>query len=364
MVQDEFTRLLNEHGGSIDNRKAFCGLVKDFFPANALQANLIIALYDMRIHEDLRTVPYIGNTFAFRFVKKLMDEFGTSRKNADWAVSLWCVSYGQNTLKKPCEIKVADDNAVYQPSIRSETQKSANYTDLFKYLPKDNGNGFTVAGFNGANNQTIIFQNRYRNKPVEEISESAFSETDVQEIILSEGYIRIGNKAFQGCGNLKQAIIPFSVKEIADYAFSGCTKLSTFSLPINLQQIGKYAFAETALKQIVFPATLYWIDEGAFSNCTRLTEIFIPKTIARIPSKCFAGCTGLTRVSLEEGIEHIGAEAFRECIGLYEISIPDSVVSIGENAFAELNPKFIVQCSSGSYAETYARERRLKYQLV
>ena len=364
MVQDEFTRLLNSHGDSIDNRKAFCGLVKDFFPASALQSNLIIALYDMRIHEDLRTVPSIGNTFAFRFVKKLMDELGVSRKNADWAVALWCVCYGKNTLNKPCEIQLVDFNAATQPSIRTDSTKSSTYTELFQYQQVDGGKSFAVLGFSGTNNQTIIFQNRYRNMPVDEIGESAFLETNVREIILSDGYKKIGKKAFQGCAELTQAIVPVSVKEIADFAFSGCIKLTTIMLPINLQQIGRYAFSGTAIRQITFPATLYWIDEGAFSNCTRLTEIRIPKTIDRIPDKCFAGCTGLTKVSLEDGIEHIGVEAFRECVGLYEITIPDSVVNIGDNAFAELNPKFIVQCSSGSYAETYAREHRLKYQLI
>ena len=135
-------------------------------------------------------------------------------------------------------------------------------------------------------------------------------------------------------------------------------------LPANLQQIGKYAFARTGLKNITFPNTLYWIDEGAFSDCDKIVEISIPRPITRVPDKCFANCDNLTKVKLEEGIESIGAEAFRECVNILDITIPDSVTNIGENAFAEMNNKFLIQCGAGSYAEEYARHRKIKYQLV
>lgn len=75
-------------------------------------------------------------------------------------------------------------------------------------------------------------------------------------------------------------------------------------------------------------------------------------------------CTALAKVAIAEGIESIGKEAFANCTSLLTITIPDSVTHIDETAFADMNPRFIVQCSMGSYAETYARNNKLKYQLI
>lgn len=364
MFDDTLTQLFSLHQDKMDNRKVFYGIVKDSFPNEPMQANLLLTLYDMKIHEELQNTVGIGNAFAFRFVKRLMDEYGVSRKNADWAVSTWCVDYGKNVLGKNCEIQLVNYDTTSVPAITDEKQKSSVYTDLFTYGKSEVDDSYVVVSFNGENNNTVIFQNKYNGKKVTEIGKSAFVDSTLKEAIITDGYIRIGKQAFQGCLNLSQVIMPVTLKEISDYAFDGCNNLSTLMLPINLQQIGKYAFARTGLKKITFPSSLYWLDEGAFSDCDKIIEITIPKTIARIPDRCFANCDNLTKVKLEEGIEAIGNEAFRECYKILDITIPDSVTSIGENAFAEMHDKFLIQCSMGSYAEEYARKRKIKYQLV
>lgn len=364
MFDDALTQLFNTHQDKMDNRKAFYGIVKDSFPTELMRANLVLMLYDMKIHEELQNTTSIGNAFAFRFVKRLMDEHGVSRKNADWAVSSWCVCYGKNILGKNCEIQLVNYETTSAPAIKEEKQKSSAYTNLFTYGNAENNDEYAVVAFNGENNNTVIFQNRYNGKNVTEIGMAAFAESTIREAIITDGYVKIGKQAFQECSELSQVIMPVSLKEIADYAFDGCSNLSTLLLPANLQQIGKYAFARTGLKHITFPNTLYWIDEGAFSDCDKIVEISIPRTITRVPDKCFANCDNLTKVKLEEGIESIGAEAFRECVNILDITIPDSVTNIGENAFAEMNNKFLIQCGAGSYAEEYARQRKIKYQLV
>lgn len=361
-MENSFNKLLREYPGALDNRKMFGNLVKDYFPKNLLQANLIMALYDMKIHEDLRTARNIGNTFAFRYVKRLMDEHGTSRKNADQAVALWCVCYGKNTLKKPCEIAIVDYAATSRPAIQENKPKTGSYSDLFSY--EKIGEDYAVTGFNGENQSTVVFQNRVGNDKVVRIASNSFEETLTREAIITDGYREIGSCAFRACPELSQVILPGTIREIGGHAFEGCKKLTTIALPNGLQQIGKAAFSGTSLRTVSFPGSLYWVDDAAFANCSNLAGVVIPATINRISDRCYMNCTSLAKVSIAEGIESIGKEAFANCTALLTITIPDSVTSIGEAAFADMNPRFIVHCSMGSYAETYARNNKLKYQLI
>ena len=67
--------------------------------------------YYMGIAQELESTARINNTFAYRYVKQLIDDFGMSRVNADWIVSIWCVCYGANVLGKTCEISLQKKGA-------------------------------------------------------------------------------------------------------------------------------------------------------------------------------------------------------------------------------------------------------------
>jgi len=95
-----FTKLLAEYINALSDRKRFAGLVRDFMPGQFLQTNLLIMLYDINFHEEIEKTAQITKNFAYRFVKRLCDEYGVSESNANWAVELWCVCYGENILNK------------------------------------------------------------------------------------------------------------------------------------------------------------------------------------------------------------------------------------------------------------------------
>jgi hypothetical protein len=364
MFEQEFERLLSGYRDAIDQRARFSGLVKDFFPGQQMQINLILSAYDLGIAKDIQAAAQINNAFAYRFVKRLMEEYGISRVNADWVISIWCVCYGQHILKKPYEIKISAGKGGGAPAIKEEKTGTISYGDLFSYERDSSGRGYAVNGFRGTNTRTIIFQNTYNHLPVIEIKAEAFSESDVEEAIMTEGIARIANRAFCGCTKLRQVIFPVSMKEFGDYAFAGCGSLSTASLPPMLEQIGAYALSGTAIKNIHFPETLYWIGEGAMAQCKLISKVEIPDNIGEIPAKMFMGCDNLTKVQLHEKLTAIGEFAFADCINLDSIYIPDSVTAIGDGAFDHVHDKFILMCSFGSYAESYARKKKLKYQLV
>ena len=364
MFEQEFEDLLIQYREAISVRSRFSGLMKDFFPGQQKQINLMMSAYDLGISGEIEKTGQLNNAFAYRFVKQLMDDYGVSRVNADWAVSVWCVCYGQKILHKPCDIRVSSGKPGAAPVIQEEKANNGQYGDLFSYTRSGlSGNAYAVVGFNGSKRQ-IIFQNSYRNCPVLEIQDKAFQENPIEEVILTEGYRRIGNYAFSACGSLKQVVLPQSLKEIGDYAFAGCSSLGSLTLPLLLEQLGSYALSGTGIKTLDIPNSVFWIGDGTFAECKYLKSMVIKDNINEIPKDTFKGCVSLEKVKLHERISSVGERAFSGCINLQDIYIPDSVTSIGEDAFAGLSKKFILLCGSGSCAEEYARKHNLSYQLV
>lgn len=209
--------MLRQHQAFLDDRKKFTALVKDLFPDQAKNVNLLLMAYNMGIAQDIQTASHINNTFAFRYVKQLMDDFGMSRVNADWIVSVWCACYGAKVLGKACDISIQKQGS--GPAIQGEQLSSGrSYGDLFTYEKSRRGKGLAVTGFRGDKNKTIIFQNKSGNTPVVEIADDSFSNSPTEEAILTEGISYIGRKAFSGCNKLHQVVLPISIEEIEDSA--------------------------------------------------------------------------------------------------------------------------------------------------
>lgn len=355
--------MLTRHQASLDDRKKFTALVKDLFPEQAKNVNLLLMAYNMGIAQDIQSASHINNTFAFRYVKQLMDDFGMSRVNADWIVSVWCSCYGGKVLGKACDISIQKEGS--GPAIQGEqVSLCRSYGDLFTYEKSRRGKGLAVTGFRGDKNKTIIFQNRSGNTPVVEIADDSFSNSPTEEAILTEGISYIGRKAFSGCNKLHQVVLPISIEEIGDFSFENCNSLKSVSLPTALKTIGDGAFKGTGLRTIAIPKSVFWVGKGLLAECDSLDHITISENIERIPAKMFENCKNLKKVELQENLVEIGERAFFGCSSLDFLIIPDSVKQIGLDAFANMDKQFILQCSFGSYAEEYARKNKIKYQLV
>lgn len=355
--------MLRQHQASLDDRKKFTALVKDLFPDQAKNVNLLLMAYNMGIAQDIQSASHINNTFAFRYVKQLMDDFGMSRVNADWIVSVWCSCYGGKVLGKACDISIQKEGS--GPAIQGEqVSLCRSYGDLFTYEKSRRGKGLAVTGFRGDKNKTIIFQNRSGNTPVVEIADDSFSNSQTEEAILTEGISYIGRKAFSGCNKLHQVVLPISIEEIGDFSFENCNSLKSVSLPTALKTIGDGAFKGTGLRTIAIPKSVFWVGKGLLAECDSLDHITISENIERIPAKMFENCKNLKKVELQENLVEIGERAFFGCSSLDFLIIPDSVKQIGLDAFANMDKQFILQCSFGSYAEEYARKNKIKYQLV
>lgn len=362
MFEQDFEKMLRNHRDVISDKKKFTGLVKDYFPEQAKYVNLLLMAYDMGIAEEMVSTSSINNTFAFKYVKQLMDNYGISRKNADWIVSVWCVCYGEKLLGKRNEIEVQKANE--GPAITEQKSDARKlYGDNFSYTSPKGGN-VSVTGFSGDETSTVILPNKYGIYDVNEMEYGAFSGTDIEEVVITEGYHTVGLEVFAGCNKLHQVILPESIRDISDSAFAGCKSLKSINLPAMLESIGNNAFEDAGLRTIVFPKSIYSVGNAVFKGCSDINNITIPSNIRRISSSMFKDCKSLKKITFSEQLEVIEKEAFMGCSSLDFIIIPDSVKEIGENAFQGTDKQFIIQCSFGSYAEEYCRKNKIKYQLV
>ena len=100
----------------------------------------------------------------------------------------------------------------------------------------------------------------------------------------------MGDRWFEE-SNIKQVIIPNSVKGLGDWAFANCEQL----------------------REVVFErdSRLESIGDSCFINC-RLASVVIPKSVRDIRGGAFYGCRYLSQLAFEEGsqLRYIGSCAF------------------------------------------------------
>jgi len=94
-------------------------------------------------------------------------------------------------------------------------------------------------------------------------------------------------------------------------------------------------------------------------------ELVIPSMIdghkvTSIGKEAFYGFDSLTSVIIPDSVTSIGEAAFIWCSSLTSVAIPDSVAFIGDWAFHGCD-QLVLTVGSGSYAEKYAKEMKLKF---
>ena len=151
------------------------------------------------------------------------------------------------------------------------------------------------------------------------IGESAFTGENVTTVKFPASLETIGDKAFQGCGELTAIDLPDTVKSVGMAAFSGTNKVADIKLSAQLETIGGGAFQKTAL------------DE----DTPAIDKITIPAGVTEIPANAFGGLR-IGEIELHDGITSIGARAFMNC-AVESIEIPASVTLIDSNAFSQAN---------------------------
>ena len=202
-----------------------------------------------------------------------------------------------------------------------------NYNYL-KYEINSNGKTYTVVGYKGPENASVVIPETYRGRTVTAIADNAFKNATITSITLHSTIGSIGTGAFSGCTSLK-AVYGLekcdSLKQIREETFFICRSLEYICLPPNITIIGDKAFVEcVALKNIGLPSGLQFIGFGAFGGCESLEEIIFPNSVIEIGPAAFALCNSLKEFTVPPFMSTATGDICVGCDNLVNIYAPEN----------------------------------------
>ena len=160
--------------------------------------------------------------------------------------AVFCISVGA-VLPKDMLNAVNPDMVSVADAI-GEEQTEGDY----KYVVRDNGT-IKITEYIGYDTEVKISR-KIDGRKVTIIGSEAFAEGDYTKIVIPEGVLVIGERAFAGCRDLKKISMADSITTIHDEAFEGCTSLQKVSLPENLEKLRKSVFDGcTSLNHVTVP---------------------------------------------------------------------------------------------------------------
>ena len=139
------------------------------------------------------------------------------------------------------------------------------------YCTEDNIIGESM--FSGSKLQKVQLPNT-----ITTIKEHAFSGSDLNSISIPNSVTSIGRSCFYGCNNLNTINLGNGVKKIDIHTFSECQNLKNISIPEGVTEIASGAFYNTPLEYVYLPASLLYIEGGAFAYNNNFKEIHIKAT--------------------------------------------------------------------------------------
>ena len=203
-----------------------------------------------------------------------------------------------------------------------------------------------LTGIKIGKNVTFIGKEAFRD--CENFETVEFEEGGTEELVLEEG-------AFRWCDALKPFTLPNRVKALPAYFVCGNDSLTSFVIPDSVESIGESAFLGVPLENVIIPASVTFIDKGAFASSpskvtTPMTVVFeegdkpleVAGPVASSDFGVFFLNERLTSVKLPKRLINIADEMFYSCKNLKEIIIPSGVTSVGFNAFASSGFETIV----------------------
>lgn len=153
--------------------------------------------------------------------------------------------------------------------------------------------------------------------------------------------------AFAGAAKLKDIVIPAGVITIENGAFADCPSLEAISVDtanthydsreecngIVCTWKGKLMLV-AGCKNTKLIDRVHYIAPQAFAGCTGLTSIDFPERMEEIGEEAFRGCTGLTEVTIPQGVRFVEPRTFMGCTALKRLTLSKSVERLQQQAFS------------------------------
>ena len=107
---------------------------------------------------------------------------------------------------------------------------------------------------------------------------------------------------------------------------------------------------------VTIPSEVIKIGKGAFKGSGITSVVFEGNNLKSIEDEAFRDCTRLTNIMIPEGVIQIGDNAFSGCSGLDYIGIPESIVVVGDNILDNCKSDLFIIGKEGSEAANIANQ--------
>ena len=278
MDAKDFGQLLKDHPEMLDDPKKFAAILRDIYPSEKGNVNLIITACNAGVVSMLRKSE-LDSLLTTRIINLLMDDYAIAEEKARWAAELWTDAYyffRHGELREREQPKAAS-NAKAEKTPEAAQAKPA---EAKKPVPKpappvapviemdpscfeieETDSGCAITKYVGPKAEQIVIPAYINGKRVTEIRGEHWSAfegyTNLKSVTILEGITKIGNDAFYKCTSLKSVTMPKGVTEIGERAFKGCTSLTSVTISEGVTKI----------------------EQEAFCDCKSLTSVTIPKSV-------------------------------------------------------------------------------------
>lgn len=169
-------------------------------------------------------------------------------------------------------------------------------------------------------------------------------------LIVEEGITALGDFSFDQCKSLKNVVLPNSLKKTGMCTFRKCP-IESINIPNGLTNVGNYTFDSTELLSVYVPGSVVTLgdsgvfDEHAFFNCRQLQNIIVDVSnanYASVDGVLFNKAANILYqypsgragdYTVPNGTTELFHEAFYGATKLTAIYIPKSVTKIGQQCF-------------------------------
>jgi len=231
----------------------------------------------------------------------------------------------------------------------------------------------TISGYTGTPVDLDIPLTNADGKFVTRIGDSAFMNSVLKSVVITNVVTNIGPSAFRSCSFITNAVIGSNVSSISEFPFRTATNLLAITVDENnasycstngwLLSKDKTVFVQCPggwfgelkipngvtcileravtysvnITNLVFPETVTSIlGNNAVASCKHLYNLTFPKGITSITGTYLVGwCTSLTNVTLFDGITNLGSLTFYGCTNLKTAVLPNTLTYLSYGMFAE-----------------------------
>ena len=189
---------------------------------------------------------------------------------------------------------------------------------------------------------------------------------NVKQVVLPDTLKYIGTNAFYGCSSLEKINFPAGLERIDERAFGECYSLKTVtSASSAFKYVGSVIYNGTTAiscphgENVNLRSGTKVVGTGAFAYNSKLQSVTLPSSVETLEEGAFSQCYNFSSLKINSTkLKSIGSYALAYNKLTY-ILLPDSVTTISPHAFDTYsgnNADMLLVGKAGGAVETYAKD--------